>query len=341
LSEIDRVRAVHFGSSDINSVDYGQKGLSSRGIKADWSTFAVTSTDNAGFDNADFKQILVDIKATGSEIIPHSLKSTGGNREEAILLLPEFNNSFLPNNWTDHGLSGGAENIGIASRGWDSEDAINYMLDLFEQYGFDMAWSYQDITGDRVQENVIGFPHNIAYYNDHLKLPVSGNHVMLWKSSDRPFYYKWLNLDNLIKNCGSVDSHDYLPISTREAVADDETSIAVTHYIDNGEVKITTGFDNILQQIASKKAEGKIWNPTNTEWHEYFARLKKVRVKLVDNETYIITNDGDLIEGFTMLVYKSGITATLNTVAMQSKSAAAGTIVWGDLNSGENTLKIS
>jgi hypothetical protein len=336
-ASIERQRAVHFGTSDVDSKEYGKKGISGRDIKADWSVWAGGNTlpNQPGFStNTEYAAFLAELKAKGTEIIPHNVKAGTVTRADAEGLIPLYDSS----NWTDHGLGAGSLNLGIASRGWDSEHAT-YFLDLLEEAGINKAWSYQDFYKDRITNNALGFPHNVAYFNDHLKMP-SGERILLWKSSLQPFYDRWLNLDDLVDNCGSVDAHDYIAFTSRESLTGNTSDFRYTHYLDGSVYKITDGFDGILAQIQAKQKSGEIWNPSNTEFHDYFKALKKVHVEIVSPTEIKLTNSGNHINGFSMLIYKNRITPTLNNIKMFTKAVKSGTICWGSLKSGINTINL-
>lgn len=342
---IESLRVVHYGNSNVNAPDYGTKGLTSRGIKADWSSYAPSSTvpPDPGvrlgwFDNVEYKTFLTALKAAGTEIIPHSLGTFTEERADAIIWLPEFQTAFVPTNWTDHDLLTGNGRIGIASKGWDVSDAEHYMMDLFEAAGFDKAWNYVDVVDDLVSSTIYGFDHQIAYYNDHVILPVSGQPVLLWQSSDRPFFRNWLDLQKLIDDLGHIDAHDYIANSISRLTTADNLSMIYTHYTDGSDLKITTGFDRALQKIQAAKAAGKLWNPTNTEFHDYFKKLKAVKIELIDENTIKLTNPGSLIGGFSVLISKRNITPQIGLINMSKKEVKKGTIAWADLPTGESTI---
>jgi len=343
--EIQKSReTVWLGSNNINDLAYGTKGLLARGIKADWSCFVNGILQwNV---TADYKAFLHTIKNAGIEAIPHSLQvSNPVPRSTAITYLPIWKNEFAPSNWTDHSLGGaGNDTIGICSKGWDINDETYYAMDLFEENGFDKAWSYDDTDQDMLDWNMWGFDHHIVYINDHIKLP-SGKSIKLWKSSDKPFYNGWMDINKLIKNCGAVNSHDYFAInggaSTRESLTGDTEKFSRTYYSTGDDnYRITKGFDAIIQEIANKKTLNQIWNPTITEWVDYFIQLKNVTIELVDENTSILTNTGNIISGFSVLICKKNVQPTINGAFVNYKSVNKGTICWFDFPTGEVVLTI-
>ncbi len=291
-ANLARQKTVHFGSSDLSVA--GTKGITSLGIKGDWSVFAKPSAGSECFvGNADYIAFLNILKAAGIEIIPHSIGPLGGDRADFGTYLPEFKNAFAPSNFIDHSLAGGAVNGGIHSKGWDSTDAANYIMDHFEDNGFDKAWAYGEVEGynkGRVLPTMWGFEHNIAYFNDYLVMP-SGEKVLLWKSSNRPFYDGWGNVDATIDDDNNIDAHDYLAAFTREASSDVTNSGKYTHYLDGAVYRITTNLNRMLAKIKTRKESGHLWNPSGTEFYEYFKQLKNVRMDIVDANTITVVNN--------------------------------------------------
>lgn len=338
-ASLERQRAVYYGASDVNDPEYGRKGMAAHGIVADWSVFAKEASGVTAFENdpayLSFLQGLVSI---GNDVIPHSTASGQDHATDAATYLPDYKDNFGCKNWIDHDLAGGNVTLGIHSKGWDVTDETNYMMDEFEDNGFEQAWAYEEFDNDRVESTTWGFGHDIAFFNDHLVMP-SGQKVLLWKSSNRPIYYGYLNLDDLINNCGSIDAHEYIANTSREASTDD-LSFTKTHYDDDGTLRITTGYELLLGQIAEKKSSGEIWNPTNEDWNEYFIKLKNVIVNYTNADTLSINNTGSSVDGFSILIYKKGISATLNSAEMSSKEVYNGTIFWGNLNAGVNSMII-
>ena len=330
-------RTVHYGASNISDVIYGTKGITARGIKVDWGVF--TNLALQWLADPEYKSFLQLLKSSGSEIVPHSIHVGEDHRSDAVTALPELKNNFAPSNWIDHSLSAGAVTCGIASKGWDVTDAANYILDLLEENGFDKAWAYQDFTTDMVQRTLWGFEHELVYNNDHLKLPVSGNHITLWKACSYPFYNNWLNVDELIANNGVVNSHDYLGAATTRESATDEDIMKYTYYPVGDEYRITSGFDLALQKIVQKKNSGELWNPTTTEWVEYCKKLKLIQMDITDANTLTITNNGSALNGFSILICKKDIAPKIGGVDMNHKEVKNGTICWADLPVGESIIE--
>ena len=336
---INSLNALFYGTSDTGSIDHGSKGVALRGVLGDWSTYPNTPVGFEG--NQVFIDLLTRIKALGNEIIPHSAYSNTSldHRDKATIYYPMFQSLFQPKNWTDHSLGGGLVSAGICGKGWDITDATNYILDLFEQYGFKKAWAYLDETNKMLLgKGLWSFEHDSAYVNDHLVLPISGDRVILWRTCNRPFYGRWGDIDDLVDENDVLSAHEYLANAT--AVGGEDTlDIEPTIYISGSETKITTGFDNLLQDIATKKAQGYIWNPTTTEWLDYVINLKNVIVSLTDSNTITIQNNSIAISGFSIIICKKNISPIMNGVAMSKKDAKNGTICWANLPIGESIIQ--
>ena len=332
-------RAVFYGVSNTEDAEYKSEGMAIDGILGDWGVFAKPIVGVTAFvDDDDYLDLLLEVKNDGHQIIPHSTSADQDHRAEVILYLPLYKEYFACSSWIDHSLGGGNITLGINSKGWDITDDENYMMDIFEENGFNKAWAYRDFDQDRITDGTWGFNHDVAYFNDNLKMP-SENSVLLFTGSNRPFYNGWLNINELIENNGSIDSHDYLRSSARRADANTD-SFRYTHYIDGEDYRTTDGFNLICEQIADKKNSGEIWNPTGTDFYEYFKKVRLVQMELIDEDTMSLNNTGDIINGFTIIIYRKDAEATLNGVAMSNKQAKNGTILWGNLASGNNEIII-
>lgn len=355
-----RTRALFYGVDDPNHPDFGKKGIIARGVKCDWSVFArhfwgyEHADDNPGFSEfPTYLQLLKDIHAEGQEIIPHTTWVNTDKRTDASTYLPMYQEHFGSKNYIDHGFAD-VHSAAITSKGWDSNDAENYMMDLFEQNGFTMAWNYlthptlSSVTPKRRAEwqgriKYWGFEHFVAYHNDHLKLPASGNHVLLWLDGQMDLYNRAISerLEWALDNCESFNIHGYWGGPSRvNSVNSDSTDIRYLLYFDDneGKYKITTAFDNFLKTIQAKREAGELWNPTTTDFLLYFDKIRKVQLDIVNSTTYKLTNPGSAIDGFSMLVCKTGIAPTSGGVAVNTKNAKKGTICWFNLPTGETTI---
>ena len=333
---------IWLGSSKSDDSARGVKGMIARGIKADWSAF--TNGVLQWYQTADYKAFLHTVENAGNEMVPHGLQvNLPIPRSTAITYLPLIKAEYAPSNWIDHSLGGAKDTMGFCSKGWDISDPDYYALDLLEENGFNKSWSYED-ADKGLELNYWGFDHHIVFYNDHLKLPLSGNHIALWKSSDKPLYRGWLNNAKIIRNCDIVIAHEYIGAtggaSTRESLNGDTGKYTRTYYsIGDGDYRITSGFDALLNNIAEKKLSGQIWNPTATDFVEYFKLLKNITIELTDANTIVVTNNNSaVVNGFSLLICRKNITPSVNGTALNKKDVFYGTICWLDLPVGNTTI---
>lgn len=336
---IDNVNAVHFGISDETDPNYGTKGLSARGIKTTWSVYYESEAWAPGFDDPDQLAKNLELQSEGHEIIPHTTYTGSESRARVQGNLQPYEDNFNSRSWTDHGLASGVTSAGLASRGWDESDMDYYIVDLLESYGYDNAWSYEDILSlDRLNENIFGFPHFLLFKSKYLLKPVSGDPIWLWPSSNRPFSTKTLTaetLQTLIDECGSVDAHDYFTFDGNETDNVDGDGF----YYDNGTNKVITNtLDDLLVEIKNKKDAGQVWNPTVGEWVDYNLQLKQLEITNHSASSFDVNNPATTISGCTFLIGKNQVVPKLNGVDMNYKSVQKGTICWADLPNGNHTI---
>jgi len=152
-------------------------------------------------------------------------------------------------------------------------------------------------------------------------------------------------MNKVVRNCNVIIAHEYIGAtggaSTRESLSGDTNKYTRTYFKVGDEYRMTTGFDALLQNIASKKTAGQIWNPTATEFVEYFMLLKKVTIELIDANTIKVTNNNSkAINGFSFLICKKNINPVINGLSLNKKDAFNGTICWLDLPVGNTNINI-
>ena len=337
----DTLGAVIYGASDPAHPNYGTKGFISRGIKGTGTTFAVTHGEGSfyGFDNEAFRNILLAMRTAGFEIGPHSILNGDDNRNDAITKLPNFDTYFLSRNWIDHNLSAGARTLGVASLGWDTTEAGYYIMDLLESYGYEYAWSYQDDNAtnkNQLHEDQYNFPFHLVYQNPHLVMPISGEPVWLYRNTLEASRHLAIAvapdceciIDEWIKQCGVITDHDYIAYPGR----DGETFNAGTPYL------ITAKFDTALAYLQTKIAAEEIWNPTMSQFCDYFRKLLNISVE-VGNGRFTVINTGGMVGGCSFLIgAEKAVIPYIGGVAIDYKHVTRGTICWVDIPNGETVI---
>lgn len=330
---IDTLKTVVYGSNDDAHPDYMVKGLFGNGLVGTWGVFCDTQVSDP-----DMLALKLQMQADGFEIVPHSILDGNDNRQDAVTWLPVLDSHFNCRNWIDHSLASGARTLGMASLGWDPEAADYYIMDLLETYGYDYAWSYQDLattTKNQIADNRYNFPAWLVYQNPHLVKPNDG---ALWLYKTSPYVMTHLLnhnnpssvIDTWIKECGVVVDHDYYGHPSREG----KTFVAGTPYT------TTAKYNGICEYLGLKKRQGVIWNPTASQFYDYIVKLLSIDVAISGKNTYEITNNSGAVVNCSFLVGGYSGVPKLNSTPMDAKRVSRGTICWADIPVGVSEVTL-
>jgi hypothetical protein len=346
----DSLRTVVYGTNDTSNPIYGKKGFLGHNLTPTWSVFAISSYGGEGLDSPELKSIVDDMYAHGFEITPHSLVATSwkGYPDRAMVetYLPWYVTNYSCRNWIDHGLGNGLRNIGLKSCGWDP-DSEHYIMDLFQQYNVSYAWAYIDVSSDEdistSKINSAGLPVDIVWQNTNLALSNS-TPLYQWKScftgkGTSLTYYTNDTIDDMLSTYGVSIWHDYWP---------DNSSLPgekpYNYYYDKTSHTINTTFDSLLSNISAQKQAGKLWNPTVSQYIDYWIAASNVEVRCTGVNTYTVVNhNSDTVKGFSMRVH-GDYTPKLDGVTLSKKTNELDnrmdTIFWMDLPTGTHTITL-
>jgi hypothetical protein len=336
------LKTIMYGTNDTQNPVYGTKGYIGHGLICTWSAFAAsTSGGGAGFDNASFKSTLDDMYSHGFEIIPHNVLGWAGlgspTRATTAYYLPWYFNNYSSRNWIDHGLNGGNRNTGLKSLGLDKTSQY-YIGDLLRQYGYQYAWAYQDVDPrdglptSRTQS--IGLPSDIIWTNTNLTLD-DGTPLYEWastmaKDSTSLNYFKNDTVQTMINNYGVCLWHDY--------AAENDAPFENYYYTKGNPNVINQTYDNLLQNISEQNVAGRLWNPTISQYIDYWRAACNVECKCTGSNTYTLINHNSApITGYAMRV--AGIyNVKLDGSALNTKVNGADTVFWMNLSPGTHSL---
>jgi hypothetical protein len=345
-SDHDSLRTVIYGTNDTKNSTYGKKGFIGHNLNATWSVFAVSSSVGEGLNSPTLKAITDDMYAHGFEIVPHDIADSGTNyptRAMAVTYLPWFNTSYSCRNWIDHSLSGGERNIDLKSCGWDPTSPY-YIMDLFQVYNIPYAWSDYDLTNigpangglSTSKIRSVGLPVDIVWQNTNLAFP-DGTPLYQWNSSFAGEglalnYFTNNSIDNLLSTYGVCIWHEYW--------ADNSSSFKNYYYVQSKPYMINANFDSLLTNISAQKQAGKLWNPTVSQYIDYWIAARNVEVKCTGVNTYTIVNHNPgTVKGFSMRVTGS-YTPKLDGMTLSTKTNGKDTIFWMNLPSGTHTITL-
>ena len=300
------LKAVAYGTENKLDPNYGKKGIIGRGLG--WTKGVFVSGQAAPFmslDNPDFKTLTDQMYQEGVEIVGHTITYFTDSRTvvaSGLASLSEYN----ARNWIDHYANDGLYNWeNLASQGALKGDT-NYILDILDQYNYQYAWSYIDLSTDNHEINMLK-PETTAdirpilFYNNRIDDdPNDNKKIYLWSTEITlkipDDFYTSSKVDKLINERGVHIGHEYLGFSTCENHA---------WYIDlndSNTIKIWPAFDSELAYIAQKRAEGLLWSPTMVRLGDYLVALKDVIITYNPDSSVTVTNNSSAdITGVTLL----------------------------------------
>jgi hypothetical protein len=341
----DSLRTVMYGTNDTKNSTYGKKGFIGHNITATWSVFAVSSYGGEGLDSPELKNITDDMSNHSFEITPHSLSAIVNentpNRKMVETYLPWYVENYSCRDWIDHGLASGARNSQLKSLGWDPNSPY-YIMDLFQNNSILYTWAFIDAKPDDAKglstskNSSVGLPGDIVWQNTNLALP-NGTSLYQWKTCATGkglglTYYTNSTVDHMLSTYGVSIWHDYWP----------DNSSALNYYYVRSQPSYTINetFDNFLTNISDQKQAGKLWNPTASQYIDYWIAASNVEVRCTGVNTYTVVNhNSDTVNGFSMRV-KGAYTSKLDGTALNTKTNGEDTIFWMNLPTGTHTITL-
>lgn len=354
------IKAVFYGTNNTSSPDYGQGGFIGNGINVTWSAFYTSDAPFKGFSDPEFKACLDDLYNNGSEIIPHRTTAVQDNRSQAEVRLPYYYTNYSSRNWIDHDEDSGNRNIGLSSLGNVKSNSSYYIMDLMEDYGYEYAWSYKSFNPNASSKNVYwnpyidmrnpfvnkigvwnGIPADEMWQNTNLKLDPSNEPIWQWNDIilGHKTYSDSLttaNIDGLANYYGVTVLHGYY------AYAHDAADTVPYYYTDTPtELVINTTFNAKLAYIKTKIDDNSLWNPTVSQYGDYYKQIVNVKITNNGPNTYTITNNNPgTVYGYSLRT-PGAKTPTIDGAPMSTKTYGSDTIMWVDLTPGTHTLVIS
>ncbi len=129
--------------------------------------------------------------------------------------------------------------------------------------------------------------------------------------------------------------HDYWPDNSSLS---NQSSYNYYYYKDNHTINET--FDSFLTNISAQKQAGKLWNPTTSQYIDYWIAAINVEVRCTGVNTYTVVNHNSApVNGFSMRV-QGAYTPKLDGVKLSTKTNGKDTIFWMDLPTGTHTITL-
>ena len=103
---------------------------------------------------------------------------------------------------------------------------------------------------------------------------------------------------------------------------------------------INANFDSLLTNISAQKQAGKLWNPTVSQYIDYWTAARNVEVRCTGVNTYTVVNHNPgTVNGFSMRV-KGSYIPKLDGVTLSTKTNGVDTIFWMNLPTGTHTITL-
>ena len=355
-TDIRTHRAVLFGNENITKPEDAVGGFCYFNIPVTksvfyWNPDNVTNekTSNGLFKglvasiktDKEFYKLLKTIKKEGFEICLHSPEIYTTIPSEFPKAMRFMKKQFNTKSWIDHGYNNGpSKNREDLVCDGLLPDSPQYAAELWKKNGVRYLWNayYEE---NRL-ENLSFDSHFVQPYDgfgDALPnrqittLPNGDKDFLLWSTpstlevnDDNAWYYYFdsTRLQRLVDNHNVFITHVYPAWSDpyRAFWQYDEDSTAVA----------MPGFNFALSQLARFRDEKKILPTTIEKYLSYYEGLLKVDYQILDNHTISLTNQGEKIEGLTLLCTKPVV---VEGKAIDFRKVDEGYLVWFDIDKNE------
>ena len=291
--------------------------------------------------DSGFFKLLKSLKKEGFEICLHSPEVYTTITSEFPKAMRFMKRNFNTKSWIDHGYNNGPEKNreDLVCDGL-LPDSPYYSADLWQKNGVRYLWNayYEE---NRMEQYHFD-SHFIQPYDgfgDALPnrqittLPNGGKDFLLWSTpstlevnDDNAWYYYFdsTRLQRLVDNHNVFITHVYPAWSDPDRgfwqYDEDSTAVAMP------------GFNFALSQLARFRDEKKILPTTIETYLSYYESLLKVDYQILDNHTFSLTNNGENIEGLTLLCTKPIV---VEGKPIDFRKVDEGYLVWFNLKKNE------
>ena len=354
-------RAVLFGNEHITKSEDAVGGFCYFNIPVTksvfyWNPDNITNAETSGGrftgpvasikTDTEFFKLLKDIKKEGFEICLHSPEIYTTLPSEFPTAMQFMKKQFGTISWIDHGYNTGPEknredlvcdallpdSPQYASELW-KENGVRYLWNAYyeenrmEYYNFDSHFVQPyDGFGDALPNRQI------------TTLPDGDKDFLLWSTPSTLEVnedFEWYYFFDSIRLQKLVDQHHVFITHTYPAWSNPWR--AFWQYNENGTAVAMPGFNFALSQLVRFRDEKKILPTTVQEYLNYYEKLLNIDYQIIDNHTISLTNQGEPIEGLTLLCAKPVV---VEGKVINYRKAEEGYLVWFDLKKSETvTIK--
>ena len=296
--------------------------------------------------NTEFFKLLKDIKKEGFEICLHSPEIYTTIPSEFPTAMQFMKKQFGTVSWIDHGYNNGPEKNreDLVCDGL-LHDSPQYAVDLWKENGVRYLWNpyYEENRMERYNFDS-HFVQPYDGFGDALPnrqittLPNGDKDFLLWSTPSTLEVnedFEWYYFFDSIRLQRLVDQHNVFITHTYPAWSNPWR--AFWQYNENGTAVAMPGFNFALSQLVRFRDEKKILPTTVQEYLNYYEKLLNIDYQIIDNHTISLTNQGESIEGLTLLCAKPVV---VEGKVINYRKTEEGYFVWFDLKKSETvTIK--
>ena len=354
-------RAVLFGNEHITKPEDAVGGFCYFNIPVTksvfyWNPDNITNAETSGGrftgpiasikTDTEFFKLLKDIKKEGFEICLHSPEIYTTLPNEFPAAMQFMKKQFGTVSWIDHGYNNGPEKNreDLVCDGL-LPDSPQYAVDLWKENGVRYLWNpyYEENRMERYNFDS-HFVQPYDGFGDALPnrqittLPNGDKDFLLWSTPSTLEVnedFEWYYFFDSIRLQRLVDQHNVFITHTYPAWSNPWR--AFWQYNENGTAVAMPGFNFALSQLSRFREEKKILPTTVQEYLNYYEKLLNIDYQITDNHTISLTNQGESIEGLTLLCAKPVV---VEGKVINYRKAEEGYLVWFDLKKSETvTIK--
>ena len=354
-------RAVLFGNENITKPEDAVGGFCYFNIPVTksvfyWNPDNITNAETSGGrftghiasikTDTEFFKLLKDIKKEGFEICLHSPEIYTTLPSEFPTAMQFMKKQFGTVSWIDHGYNNGPEKNreDLVCDGL-LPDSPQYAVDLWKENGVRYLWNpyYEENRMERYNFDS-HFVQPYDGFGDALPnrqittLPNGDKDFLLWSTPSTLEVnedFEWYYFFDSIRLQRLVDQHNVFITHTYPAWSNPWR--AFWQYNENGTAVAMPGFNFALSQLVRFRDEKKILPTTVQEYLNYYEKLLNIDYQITDNHTISLTNQGESIEGLTLLCAKPVV---VEGKVINYRKTEEGYLVWFDLKKNETiTIK--
>ncbi len=291
--------AFYYGTSDINSADYGQKGIAGHNLR---TTNNLWATDFY-WNNPEILAFFDDMFNDGIEIGMHTPGYGPDNRAVADTVLNRVSSRYGTRHWEDHATSVNPEDFERLGT-WRTVDGNSndcndgyYMLDLLKKYNFKYCWPNcsASISADKINlfdnDFYRGWPLPRRSYLMDVE---PGNPIYVFGRTHGNGYAEFMDLAGNITNIQNMINQNGVTIVY--------THVHIGFYDTDGNDYVLKGdVDNVFAWLENRQNDGTLWIDTASNIFDWMLDNENVVITARTANLFTVKNNNDTaVSGITL-----------------------------------------